>query len=71
MCVISVSIVISVTRPPSLLIGQKQRNYAPAQFEGDITQAHTVPRPGGALDGKCFAKEIIVAFEGFDEEVVH
>ena len=48
--IIGVSLIISVAWPSSILIGQKQRHHAPAQFESNITQAHAISRPGGALD---------------------
>ena len=56
-----VSLIISVAWPSSILIGQKQRHHAPAQFESNTTQAHAISRPGGALYHEFVTKEIIIA----------
>ena len=66
-----VSLIISVAWPSSILIGQKQRHYAPAQFKSNITQAYVISRPGGALYRKAVTVKTVVEFLAPYEEVVH
>ena len=69
--IIGVPVVLTMTRPPSLFIWQKQRHNTPAELKGHITQAHQVSRPSGALDHEFVTIEIIIPFQSLDEEIVH
>ena len=57
-----VSLIISVAWPSSILIGQKQRHHAPAQFKSNITQAHVISRPCGALYRQFVTVKVVVEF---------
>ena len=52
-------------------VGEKDAGEARAKFEGDLTEIHHAPRSGRAFDLEAVSIEMVVAFEGLEDEEVY
>ena len=69
--VIRVSVVVAMARPSPVFVGQEEWQHAAGKFQRHVTQPHAVSRARRTFDHELVAKEVVVAFEGFDYEIVH
>ncbi len=63
--------VAAVTRPTPAGVGEEDAGEARAKFKGDLTEVHHPPRSGGAFDLEAVSIEMVVAFEGLEDEEVY
>src|SRR4029077_5924792 len=63
--------VAAVARAASAGVGEKDAGEARAKFQGDLTKVHHVPRSGGTFDLEAVSIEMVVAFEGLEDEEVY
>ena len=63
--------VAAVTRAAPAGVGEKDAGEARAKFKGNLTEVHHVPRSSGAFDLEAVSIEMVVAFEGLDDEEVY
>ena len=63
--------VAAVARAAPAGVSEKDAGEARAKFKGDLTQVHHAPRSGGAFDLEAVSIEMVVAFEGFEDEEVY
>src|SRR4029453_17894715 len=52
-------------------VGEKDAGEARAKFKGDLMKVHHAPRSGGAFDLERVSIEMVVAFEGLEDEEVY
>ena len=63
--------VATVARAAPAGVGEKDAGEARAKFKGDLTEVHHAPRSGGAFDLEAVSIEMVVAFEGLEDEEVY
>ena len=63
--------VAGVARATPAGVGEKDAGEARAKFKGDLTEVHHAPRSGGAFDLEAVSIEMVVAFEGLEDEEVY
>ena len=69
--VVSEARVAAVARAASAGVGEKDAGEARAKFKGDLMKVHHAPRSGGAFDLEAVSVEMVVAFEGLEDEEVY
>ena len=60
-----------MARPAPTCVGKKDAGQARAKFKGDLTEVHHAPRSGRAFDLEAVSIEMVVAFEGLEDEEVY
>src|SRR6266513_6454033 len=63
--------VAAVARAAPAGVGEKDAGEARAKFKSDLTEVHHAPRSSGAFDLEAVSIEMVVAFEGLDDEEVY
>src|SRR5947208_13055019 len=63
--------VAAVARAAPAGVGEKDAGKARAKFKGDLTEVHHAPRSGEAFDLEAVSIEMVVAFEGLEDEEVY
>src|SRR5947207_1791221 len=63
--------VAAVARATSTSVGKKDAGKARAKFKSDLTKAHHATGSGGALHLEAVSIEMVVAFEGLEDEEVN
>src|SRR5207302_4819593 len=63
--------VAAMARAAPAGVGEKDAGKARAKFKGDLTEVHHAPRSGGAFDLEAVSIEMVVAFEGLEDEEVY
>ena len=63
--------VAAVARATSPGVGEKDAGETRAKFKGDLTEVHHPPRSGGAFDLEAVSIEMVIAFEGLEDEEVY
>src|SRR2546426_756186 len=63
--------VAAVARATPAGVGEKDAGESRAKFKGDLTEVHHAPRSGGAFDLEAVSIEMVVAFEGLEDEEVY
>ncbi len=63
--------VAAMARAAPAGVGEKDAGEARAKFKGDLTEVHHAPRSGGAFDLEAVSIEMVVAFEGLEDEEVY
>jgi len=69
--VVSEARVAAVARAAPAGVGEKDAGQAGAKFKGDLTEVHHAPRSGWAFDLEAVSIEMVVAFEGLEDEEVY
>src|SRR4030095_11800164 len=63
--------VAAVARAASAGVGEKDAGAARAKSKGALMKVHHAPRSGGAFDLEAVSIEMVVAFEGLEDEEVY
>src|SRR6266446_10856339 len=63
--------VAAVARTTPAGVGKEDAGEARAKFKGDLTEVHHPPRSGGAFDLEAVSIEMVIAFEGLEDEEVY
>ena len=60
-----------MTRPTPAGVGEEDAGEARAKFKGDLTEVHHATGSGGTLHLEAISIEMVVAFEGLEDEEVY
>ena len=63
--------VAAVAKAAPAGVGKKDASKARAKFKSDLTKAHHATGSGGALHLEAISIEMVVAFEGLEDEEVY
>ena len=69
--VVSEARVAAVARAAPAGVAEKDAGETRAKFKGNLTEVHHAPRSGGAFDLEAVSVEMVVAFEGLEDEEVY